>query len=520
LAYAHGGAGFNTTKQCLPGTRIEILDEIEQWAHSTELNVPRVFWLYGAAGSGKSAIAHTIALWFHQRNELGSFLCFDRTYLAECRHEKVFSTMAHDLASQNPGVKRSLVNMLRDRNWLKRTTDVIQQWENLLVKPSVHLSTDHPILLVIDALDESGDPESRKHLLPILANRAIELPSNVRILLTSRPLDDISRALRSCVHIVSKAIGDIPESSITRDIKSYISERLAPVDDLFLDDNRLGLLVNRSEGLFQWAFVACEFIQGSSSRKLFTPEQRFQQLTNSVASGATPSLDKLYTTILQEICPDNNEDDMQAFRSVMGQVLALYEPLSLGALTAIRRQFHSGFDAYDIHSVLKHMGSVLSGITNHSIPIRPLHSSFHDYLTDPERSKNFHINTSLHKDDLAFATLQVMKTELQFNICSLEDSYLLNSDVPDLAQKIEQSISSPLSYSCQYWANHVTHDQATLFNSKIATQVREFLNEQLLYWIEVLSLMKSVQIAAHSISLIITWATVRLYIYYYYQICF
>ena len=510
MAYAHG-AGYNTTKQCLHGTRFEILDEIEQWARNTEPNVPRVFWLNGAAGSGKSAIAHTIALRFHQRNELGSFLCFDRTYLAECRHEKVFSTMARDLAGQYPGVKRSLANALRERNWLKRTTDIIQQWEILLVKPSAHFPTDHPILLVIDALDESGDPQSRKHLLPILANRAIELPSNVRILLTSRPLDDILSALRSCVHIVSKPIDDIPESSITHDIKSYISERLALVDGLFLDDNRLGLLVNHSQRLFQWAFVACEFIQGSGSHRFSSSEQRFQQLINSSAS-ATPSLDELYNTILQEICPDNNED-MQAFQSIMGLVLALYEPLSLGALTAIGKQFHSGFDAYDINSVLKHMGSVLSGITNHLIPIRPLHSSFRDYLTDPQCSKRFYIDTSLHRNDLASATLQVMRAELKFNICSLETSYLLNSDVPNLAQKIEQFISSSLSYSCRYWASHV---QATLFNSNIAAQVREFLNEQLLYWIEVLSLMKSVQIAAHSVSLIITWATVCFHIYYYY----
>jgi hypothetical protein len=513
LAYAHGGAGYNTTKQCLHGTRLEILDEIERWARSTEPNVPRVFWLNGAAGTGKSAIAHTIALRFHQHNELGSFLCFDRTYVAECRHEKVFSTMARDLAYQTPGFKRSLVDVIRDRNWLKQTKDIIQQWDNLLVKPSSDLPTDHPILLVIDALDESGDPKSRKQLLSILANRAIELPSNVRILLTSRPLDDILWALRSRVCIISKAIDDVPESSITHDIKSYISERLALVDDLFLDDNRLCLLVNHSEGLFQWAFVACEFIQGNSSSRLISPEERFHQLTNSCASGATLPLDGLYNTILQEICQDNNNDNMQAFRSVMGQVLALYEPLSLGALIAIRKQFPSGLDANNINSVLKHMGSVLSGITNHLIPIRPLHSSFHDYLTDPKRSGNFYIDTSLYRNDLALATLKIMKAELQFNICSLESSYLLNSDVPNLASKIEQSISSPLSYSCRYWASHV---QATLFNPEIATQVRKFLNKQFLYWLEVLSLIKSVQSAAHSVSLIMEWVTVRPSIYFSY----
>jgi len=386
LAYAHG-AGYNTAKQCLHGTRIEILDEIEQWAHSMELNVPRVFWLNGASGSGKSTIAHTIAHRFHQRNELGSFLCFERAYLAECRHEKVFSTMARDLAYQNPGVKQSLANAIQERNWPK-WTDIIQQWENFLVKPSAHLPTDHPILLVIDALDESGDPQSRKYLLPILANRAIELPSNVRILITSRPLDDILWAFRSRVHIISKVIDDIPESSITHDIKSYISERLALVDDLFLDDNRLNVLVTHAEGLFQWAFVACEFIQGGTGSRLSSPEKQFHIVANSYA---TPSLDALYDTILQEFCSDDNEGYMQVFQIVMGQILALHEPVSLGALIALIKESSPGLDANSINSVLKHMGSLLSGITNHLIPIQPLHSSFHDYLTDPKCSKKIYI---------------------------------------------------------------------------------------------------------------------------------
>ena len=387
MPYAHG-AGYNNAKQCLHGTRVEILDEIEQWARSTQPNVPRVSWLNGASGSGKSTIAHTIAHRFHQRNELGSFLCFDRAYLAECRHDKVFSTMARDLAYQHPEVKRSLANAIRERNWPK-WTDTIQQWEHFLVKPSAHLPTDHPILLVIDALDESGDPQSRKDLLPILANRAMELPSNVRILITSRPLDDILWAFRSRVHVISKVIDDIPESSITHDIKSYISERLASVDDLFLDDKRLDLLVTHSEGLFQWAFVTCEFIQGGSGSRLSSPEKRFQTLANSYA---TPSLDALYDTILREICLDDNEDHIQVFQIVMGQILALHEPLSLGALIALIKQMPSGFvNVDDINLVLKHMGSLLSGITNHLVPIQPLHSSFYDYLTDPKRSKKFYI---------------------------------------------------------------------------------------------------------------------------------
>jgi hypothetical protein len=229
-------------------------------------------------------------------------------------------------------------------------------------------------------------------------------------------------------------------------------------------------------------------------------------LFNSPATSLT-KLDALYDTILQEVCPDNDQNDMQAFQSVMGQILALFEPLSLDALIAIQKYYPSGHAA-SISSVLKHMESVLSGVASHSIPIQPLHSSFHDYLTDPLRSKGFYIDVSLHRNDLAFAMLQVMKAELHFNMCNLKSSYQLNSDISNLGQKIKQFISPALSYSCQYWAHHVQQATAIFFHSKIAAKVEEFMDQQFLFWMEALSLLKSVQIAAHSISLIITMVTV------------
>jgi len=43
MAYA-GGAGLNTTKQCLDGTRVDILKEIVDWINDPAVNVPRIFW--------------------------------------------------------------------------------------------------------------------------------------------------------------------------------------------------------------------------------------------------------------------------------------------------------------------------------------------------------------------------------------------------------------------------------------------------------------------------------------------
>ena len=53
--------GLNEAKKCLEGTRIEILNEIIDWTNNTDAATLHIFWLYGQAGKGKSAIAHTIA---------------------------------------------------------------------------------------------------------------------------------------------------------------------------------------------------------------------------------------------------------------------------------------------------------------------------------------------------------------------------------------------------------------------------------------------------------------------------
>ncbi|KAG1859617.1 hypothetical protein DFJ58DRAFT_286078 [Suillus subalutaceus] len=89
MTYA-AGAGLDTRKQCLQGTRTEILSQITEWVNSTGDNVPRVLWLSGPAGKGKSAIAHTIAKWFNDVGGLGSCYSFDRQREADRRHEKIF----------------------------------------------------------------------------------------------------------------------------------------------------------------------------------------------------------------------------------------------------------------------------------------------------------------------------------------------------------------------------------------------------------------------------------------------
>ncbi|OAX35139.1 WD40 repeat-like protein [Rhizopogon vinicolor AM-OR11-026] len=503
IAYATG-AGLDASKFCLQDTRKGLLTEIKSWIRSTGEDIPRVLWLSGTAGQGKSAIAHTIAGWANELGCVGACFCFDRTQVADRRHEKIFPTIACDLADRHATMRRALLSALRhDHNGLGKSGNVKLQWQMLVKRPIVIGSTlvSVPILVVIDALDESGDAHSREEILHVLASK---LPENLYILVTSRPLEDIRSILGTASGVRHISMNDIPAVSTEHDIHLYVSTRLADPCYIF-DDVHFKMLAQKSEGLFEWARLACEYIK-NMPRVDMDPMDRFKAVVAAMSEPRTGThlLDDMYGRILKEIITEDQET-VTMFRSVMGQILASLEPLSITTLTAMRLHFASEDSRYEVERVIRSMGSLITGTIDLNALIRPLNVSFYDFLTDRSRSDKFFIDVSLVECDLAFASLQVMKRGLRFNICSLESSYLPNSDVPDLGKRVKEFIPAELSYSCRFWGAHV---RAASFEPSLAGEVGAFFDgERLLFWLEALALMKNFSGSLGTLSPIVDWLT-------------
>ncbi|KAL4081810.1 WD40-repeat-containing domain protein [Scleroderma yunnanense] len=439
MAYA-SDAGLKTTKKCLDGTRMEVLNEIVDWA-----------------GRGKSAIAHTIALWSKNVGGLGSCFCFARHRQTERREEKMLSTIARDLANRDLPFRRALAKAIEEDNSLKTTTDIMQQWEKLLLEPlKVSGGIFRTIVLVIDALDESGGNSSRKHILKMLTSAdAASLPSNFRVLVTSRPLSDITLALGGFTGL--RGIGEAEINQIVR----------------------------RADGLFEWARLACEFVTSGPLGQ--TTTERFDDLVAQASGEGTTLLDSMYMAILDNLMDKVGPTALTRFHSVMRQVLYTLESLPMDGLNAMRRHFSHRHDDYEVAIVLDFMGALLSGVTDHTNPVRPLHASFYDYLTDQSRNGAYFVNQSDIQTDLAMASLGVLRDGLCFNICRLESSYLLNSEVLDLPERVKAKILPHLSYSCRFWAKHL---QSTKFDTVLAGYVMDILgNKKILFWFETLSLL-------------------------------
>ena len=512
-----GGAGLDTRKICLEGTRHEILDEITSWINNTEDNTSRVLWLHGEAGMGKSSIAHTIADRFKKLGRLGSCYCFDRNQMAEQRDKKIFTTIARDLADRDKQMRRELATAIHQDTSLKHTTDILQQWKELIMKPAKKFSETMagPIVIMIDALDESGAAASRQHLLRILAGKLdddesliTKLPPHIRILVTSRPSPDITNALINVEHVKSKSMSSISPESSRRDILRYVSRELSGLKGIEVEDAS-DTLTAASDRLFEWARLACAYIKGDDDAGLSVKE-RFEAVITHDRENHVPLLDSMYKLTLQTVFPpgqDKRSTRLDRFRSVMAQILGTAEPLPLGPLSCMRHHFlDEGLQKIDIDLILKPMGALLSGTTDSSVVIRPLHASFSDFLTDKDRSGEFYIDLSHIHKELAGASLGVMQKGLQFNICQLPTSYLPNCEVSDLGERIKKYISIELSYACRFWTDHLQHAQ---FDLPLAKAIQAFFNhEQLLFWLEVLSLLKRINTCASGLSSVIKWAMV------------
>ncbi|KIL61187.1 hypothetical protein M378DRAFT_82839, partial [Amanita muscaria Koide BX008] len=503
VAYAEG-AGLNTTKSCLEGTREEILHHVVDWMDNPDINAPRILWLFGAAGTGKSAIAHTIARCMKDAGALASCFCFEKGDVK--RYTKLFTTISRDLAGRDLRFKQALASIVAGDSSIATTVDIVQQWERLVMEPLSVISGNivGRLVIVIDALDESGDDQSRKHILDILTKKAAGLPSNIRILLTSRPIHDIRKAFEASAadHVMRMSMDDIPMSSTKRDIHSYTSYQLSDTDYRF-SAGEIARIVERSDGLFEWARLACNYIK--SSRAGLSEKERFDDLMSLTEREGVELLDNMYNVILKEILGERPQERVLGrFQSVMRHVLFTMEPLRLDALIIMHRSIQNEHNHYDAEvTIILPLASVLAGIHNRSTPIRPLHSSFHDFLIDQDRSGQFFVNEADAHHDLALSTLNIMQRELRFNICRLESSYIRNSEVSDMAQRIKLYISPQLSYSCRFLANHV---EGTPFNSLVADALQAILgNEWPMYWIETLSALQSVSIIPRFLTVISEW---------------
>ncbi|KIK93400.1 hypothetical protein PAXRUDRAFT_59272, partial [Paxillus rubicundulus Ve08.2h10] len=89
-------AAFNSFERhpapaCLPGTRLDLLARLAGWVDHPDVD-QRICWLSGLAGSGKSAVAQTIAEKYASQNRLAASFFFSRKEILRRTAQGFFPT--------------------------------------------------------------------------------------------------------------------------------------------------------------------------------------------------------------------------------------------------------------------------------------------------------------------------------------------------------------------------------------------------------------------------------------------
>ncbi len=493
------GPRFTPEKGCLPGTRTAFLDFIVNWVNDPTSE--RTLVLFGQAGTGKSSIAHEIARRFDKMHRLTSSFIFLRKEQSEGEAYHLFTTLARDLSDRYPSFKAALGRAIKDNSSLRlRTRDYPTLFKSLILEPLKDLHFVGPILVVIDALDESGDGTSANGLHEFLAKNLSRLSSNFRVLITSRPEDGVESAFVGAPSVSIKYMNDLELAAKTDDDIIAFLLRFLPSDEF----KTYGVaLAKKAEGLFQWAAVACGYILKPPGSFGFNKEKCIQHLLRlSADHHRQDPLDELYKEVLEGYYI--HQEARLLFRSAVGQLITAFEPLSIRSLTTLRHHTSNDDDYGSVTEMLRHLGSLLSNVNlaDQNLLIVPLHTSFRDFLTNKEKSGDFYVSLRDAHRELAYSCLGLLLKDLKFNICDLESSYLANKDVKDLNSRVDKYIPPALLYACRFWDDHLEYID---FETDLFGKLRAFFEKKLLFWLEALSLTSDVGLASAACSALNVW---------------
>jgi hypothetical protein len=115
---------------CLPGTRIELLSQISDWAESSDGKC--IFWLNGMAGTGKSTIARTVAGSFKDKGQLGATFFFKRGEADRSNARYLISTITKQLVTKHQRLVPAVLKAI-EKNPNVSSKSLIQHFDNIII---------------------------------------------------------------------------------------------------------------------------------------------------------------------------------------------------------------------------------------------------------------------------------------------------------------------------------------------------------------------------------------------------
>jgi tRNA A37 threonylcarbamoyladenosine biosynthesis protein TsaE len=470
---------------CLKGTRTKVLNRLREWAYSSSPELS-VFWLSGTAGTGKTTIAKTFCDDVAREGFMISSFFISRQDKARQDLCNIVRSLAYDLAIYDWFRAQAIWKELISNPHLLSLSIPVQV-ARLLSKPSgLEHNDDSPIIIIIDALDESTEKDDghgqEERLVPLLVS-ALKHQS-VKILVTSRNEQYISNYM-SGIHHDSLQLHDIEKSDASKDMRSFYEtgfRQLVASRGLELVDwpspEVLDILVERTGYLFVYAATIMTFVRDDREDPVRQLESilNYQRATTEEDTGVFDQLDNLYTHIILAVVMRKGTVDHRRrdrIKLLVGIIAVLQRPLPFLSIVTIIMAHNKNYSKHALRTDLEALSSVIPIPPTDVDPVQIFHPSFHEFIQDQNRCRhhNLHVSSSDTHLKVAIACLRLMNEYLGED---MESPYA--------------DVTGSLHYACVHWTSHVTSVPVTSF---LVDELQKFCQTHLVLWIEMLTRLPS-----------------------------
>ena len=392
------------------------MEKLFDWIYGRIDAEALIMWLYGAAGAGKSAIAHTLAELCEKYGlPLASFFFWKGA--EERNNANLFvATIAHQVALAIPASRDLIMGAVEYNPFIfKQSIDF--QLTKLIIEPlkqiasASSLTEISPFVIIIDGLDECQGTDVRSGLVKSLAAAFRHLPLRIRILIASRPEVYLQSTFNS--PSFQSLLSRLPLShdySSGADIYNFLEDSFKKIrcehplasyiPSSWPGPTILRELTRKSSGQFIFASTTVKYT-GRDPYDL--PTRRLdviRQLQPPRGEEDLPyaELNSLYNHVL------SNVRNIERVKQVLG-VLLVVNPI-LGNYKFEKSDDMDNFFLWqpgEAKACISQLASIIGCHNDGRISI--LHASLSDFLFDPSRSHEFFLHRESVLGDAAASGL-------------------------------------------------------------------------------------------------------------------
>ncbi|KAJ7436898.1 hypothetical protein B0H11DRAFT_1885693 [Mycena galericulata] len=424
----HDSAARYPQPKCHPETRTKLLNDLWDWACGSEPQrnyissdsgsqncdwtaerppSSKILWLHGPAGSGKSAIAQSFCQRLQAEGSLGGSFFFSRNDLLSGNGNRLFLTIAYQLALLLPELKRTILRSVENDPSIIHKS-ISTQLHKMIIEPCLEQPTvTGNLVIVIDGLDECEGQDIQREILRLAGYAVHQKRLQLRFFVASRPephikemFNDTRLAGVHCPINICQSFDDVRkylQDEFSRIHKEH--DTMARISMPWPSAEVIENVVDKSSGYFIYASTVVKFIDDRN----FRPSERLKVVMgNSEPDFGSPfcALDQLYNQILCDV----------PTRPQLLKILGVIVTLGVFSVPHIEQLLE--LEPGDVRLALHGLHSVLSvppedkdnDIFSNGVIVH--HASFEDFLNDQTRSGTFYVGGEQSHTNLARCILK------------------------------------------------------------------------------------------------------------------